>query len=94
MLYRQRILWAGLLLYALFLTGCKTSTRAMPHDADLVPERFSEQGSLTLPQRWWESLNDPALNALMEEALAGNFSIRTAWDRLRQAEAPPFSAAS
>jgi NodT family efflux transporter outer membrane factor (OMF) lipoprotein len=59
----------------------------MPQESDLVPAQFSAQGTITLPQRWWESLKDPELNALMKEALAGNFSIRTAWDRLRQAEA-------
>lgn len=85
--YKQRTLWTGLLICVLFWTGCKTPPITMPEDAALVPEAFSAQGTETLPQRWWESLNDPGLNALMEEALAGNFSIRAAWDRLRQAEA-------
>jgi len=59
----------------------------MPQDAALAPETFSVQGEKALPQKWWESLKDPELNALMEDALAGNFTIRAAWDRLRQAEA-------
>ena len=30
---------------------------------------------------------DPVLNTLMDQALANNFSLKTAWDRLNQAEA-------
>ena len=87
MLYRRWIPWLWALLFVLLWAGCKGPPRSMPKDAALVPEAFSVQGTASLPQKWWESLNDPELNALMEDALAGNFSIRMAWDRLRQAEA-------
>jgi NodT family efflux transporter outer membrane factor (OMF) lipoprotein len=87
MLYRQWTSWAGTLLFVLFWAGCTGPPNLMPQDATLVPETFSVQGAAPLPQKWWESLKDPELNALMEDALAGNFTIRTAWDRLRQAEA-------
>jgi NodT family efflux transporter outer membrane factor (OMF) lipoprotein len=87
MLYRQWISWAGAFLFVLLWAGCTGPPSLMPQDATLVPETFSAQGAAPLPQKWWESLNDPELNALMEDALAGNFTIRTAWDRLRQAEA-------
>ena len=34
----------------------------------------------------WNKFEDEQLNALEEEALSGNFTIRLAWDRLSQAE--------
>lgn len=52
-----------------------------------VPEGFSKSGSSVLPDRWWLSLNDPVLDELMDQALSGNLNIRSAWDRLFQAEA-------
>jgi NodT family efflux transporter outer membrane factor (OMF) lipoprotein len=51
-----------------------------------VPETFSMSGSEVLPDKWWQSLKDPVLNGLIEEALGGNFSLQTSWDRLVQAE--------
>jgi NodT family efflux transporter outer membrane factor (OMF) lipoprotein len=50
------------------------------------PESFSSDGTELLPDRWWESLNDPNLNAIVEAGLRDNFTIRSAWDRLAQAE--------
>ncbi|MFG1351364.1 efflux transporter outer membrane subunit [Xanthobacter autotrophicus] len=37
--------------------------------------------------RWWERLNDKALNRLVEEAVAGNLDVATAKARVRQARA-------
>lgn len=39
------------------------------------------------PQRWWETFDAPELNAMVEEALSGSFTLKQAWARLRQAEA-------
>lgn len=39
------------------------------------------------PGRWWESFGSDRLNGLVEEALTGNFDVRTAWSRLQQADA-------
>ncbi len=52
-----------------------------------VPDRFSGTGILAPPDRWWTALGDPALDALVDRALAGNLDLRAAWDRLDQAEA-------
>ena len=74
----------------LLMQGC--ARQAQPMAArEWVPEAFSTQPSAAipsepLPEKWWLSLNDPALNVLMEEALGQNFTIRSAWDRLTQAE--------
>lgn len=38
-------------------------------------------------QRWWERLDDPALNALMEQALSRNLDLEQSWARLDQARA-------
>ncbi len=37
--------------------------------------------------RWWERLNDPLLNALIEEAVQGNLDVATAKAKIRQARA-------
>lgn len=39
------------------------------------------------PSRWWESLNDPALNALIDAALKNNPDLHAAQARLRQSRA-------
>lgn len=39
------------------------------------------------PGRWWQSFGSDELNTLVDEALCGNFDIRTAWSRLKQADA-------
>jgi multidrug efflux system outer membrane protein len=55
------------------------------------PEQFrgpsaAETSSLAdLP--WWEVFGDPALRALIEEALAGNYDLRIAAERVQQARA-------
>ncbi len=52
-----------------------------------MPEEFSFQGTDSVGERWWQSFEDHQLSALIEEAIGDNFTIRIAWDRLRQAEA-------
>jgi len=52
-----------------------------------LPAAFSSAGSAALPDRWWTAFGDPKLDALVAEAIAGNFSLRVAWDRLDQARA-------
>ena len=51
-----------------------------------LPSEFSTEGSEPVPQQWWDSFGDDQLNLVMDEALANNFSIRSVWDRLTQAE--------
>ncbi|GBC63030.1 RND transporter [Desulfonema ishimotonii] len=53
-----------------------------------LPEHYSryQPGDQT-SALWWRTFNDPELDDLVREALAGNFSIREAWARLRQARA-------
>lgn len=52
-----------------------------------IPGVFSSEGTEPVPERWWRAFQDDELNGLIEQALAGNFNLRTAWDRLAQAQA-------
>lgn len=52
-----------------------------------VPEGFSQSGDEILADQWWTQLGDPALNRLIDLALADNLTFSGAWDRLAQAEA-------
>ncbi|MBD3225910.1 MAG: hypothetical protein GF313_14370 [Caldithrix sp.] len=38
-------------------------------------------------QRWWTAFDDAQLNKLVKRALQSNFNLRSAWQRLRQAQA-------
>ena len=53
----------------------------------LLPKQFSGSGQLSLPSRWWTSLNNPALSKTIELALQRNLDLRAAWARLRQSRA-------
>ncbi len=69
------------------MAGCRSRSKSLPVAPVMaVPEAFSATGSEVLPEKWWLSLDDPLLNELIEEALAGNFTLQTSWDRLVQAE--------
>ncbi|MBP7828460.1 MAG: efflux transporter outer membrane subunit [Kiritimatiellae bacterium] len=57
--------------------------RAAP--VDLPGEFSSDGGRAVSTNRWWTSFDSPALDALVEQALASNFDIRKAWARLDQA---------
>lgn len=85
----MRFLCTLALLIALTLTGCtlfSPETRAPAHEA--VPDSYSNQAlAADTDQRWWESFHSGQLNALVEEALGGNFSLKESWARLRQSEA-------
>ncbi len=57
-----------------------------------VPTSFTEAPSesakeVAAPERWWELLDDPDLDALIDEALANNQELSAAWASLRQADA-------
>ena len=74
---------AGLLFTG---AGCRQIEPGNVRVSFELPETFSSTGTEQLPEQWWQSFNDPNLNVLIEQALSDNFSIRSAWDRLTQAE--------
>ena len=80
-------------LLALLLAGCATphiTPYAMP--APVLPERWTEPhpaataGSVDL-RRWWTGFHDPALDRLVDHAIAGNLDLRIAAQRLLAARA-------
>ena len=74
---------------AWILSGCTFSQPAeRQSEKELLPDSYSVPGSPGQPaERWWETFEDQQLNALVEEALAQNFSLAQSWARLRQAQA-------
>ncbi len=75
-----------LLLGLYTLSGCVS---VEPHEVKPqveIADSFSAQGTEPLANRWWLSLTDPNLANLIEQAMTDNFTIRSAWDRLTQAE--------
>lgn len=68
------------------LAGCSNTPGNTVHLPVTIPETFSDSGTKPVPDKWWQSFDDPLLDELIEEGMAGNFSIRSAWDRLSQAE--------
>lgn len=58
-----------------------------PVSITATPAEFSEAGQESLPDRWWTAFGDDGLDKVMDEALTDNLTLRTAWDRLNQAEA-------
>lgn len=77
--------WRVLVLAGV-LVGCAKPPRAGWPEVGL-PERFSQTGTVPLPERWWLSLGDEALAGLIEEALAQQPGLLGVWARLEQAEA-------
>jgi NodT family efflux transporter outer membrane factor (OMF) lipoprotein len=81
-----RFLCLVVLLWSFLLQGCRSVQRKEAVLPFALPETFSSGGQALIPDRWWLSFNDPGLNSVMEQGISDNFSIRTVWDRLRQAE--------
>lgn len=78
-------LWPGLLCT---LVGCGTPGIDVPSQQTTRAQdlRLSEAPSLALPAQWWQSLGDPALDALVTTALQGSPSMATAqlrWQRMQ-----------
>ena len=79
---------AGLTVLALTgLSGCVTFPPPERGADDLVlSEGFEIYGPVReTPERWWESLGSPELNALVEMSLAGNLDLQQAVARIEQA---------
>lgn len=85
---------AGLLLAATLLSGCASmaglETRASPADANRLAAGQSLANAPLSPAAWphtdwWTRFRDPQLDRLMDEALAGNPTLRVAAARARKA---------
>ncbi|WP_325343057.1 TolC family protein [Xylophilus sp.] len=80
---------AAAVLAVLLAAGCTAPVPA-PLPADAAPAAWSQPapaGSAAAPvlRAWWKQFGDPALDALVDEALARNLDLAQAAGRLRQA---------
>jgi multidrug efflux system outer membrane protein len=84
---RHRLLALALLLGGLW--ACQPFAPARrPAPAEDLPRLYALYDPGTAgPARWWEAFEDPELNALVEEGLAGNLTLAQSWARLEQARA-------
>lgn len=83
---RLLLVLLGIAVLSLSFAGCatQTGTVSLPMDA---PDTFSEPGTLDVPERWWIAFGNERLNATVDSAMERNFNLKTAWQRLRAAEA-------
>ncbi len=75
-----------LLLVVAGIAGCSVGRHEVPEVTDL-PVEYTATGREVLSERWWLDLDDPSLDALIVEGLAGSPDLAIWWDRLDQARA-------
>jgi len=75
-----------MILILAFMVSCKTQVKDIEPPAHM-PGTFSTSGETATPAKWWSAFGDPRLDSLVDEALLRNFTLKTAWDRLDQAQA-------
>ncbi len=75
-----------LLILPALLSACALKA-VQVHPPLAVPSAFSAAGDATTPDTWWTVFGDANLDAVVEQALGENFTLRAAWDRLDQATA-------
>ena len=83
------------LLVSGLAVGCNYTKEKDPPPPVEVPANYSEGAEIPPPPepkaepvrdvRWWRSMSDPTLTALIEEALRRNQSVKAGWARVRQA---------
>jgi multidrug efflux system outer membrane protein len=81
----------GLLVIALPLASCAVGPDYQKPLLDL-PARWGNVKTAKAPRpaelaEWWRRLNDPLLNELIQEAVAGNLDVATARAKIREARA-------
>ena len=84
---RRALLCLAALLPPMALASCAPPKGVEVQPPVTMPKSFSATGRAALPREWWTTFGDDRLNALMNQALRDNFSLRVAWDRLDQARA-------
>ncbi len=87
MLKRFLILWS----LPIWLIGCSLHQPQLVELSVPLPQQYTEltdQGETEPPlERWWQSFNDPRLNALMSELFDQNLQLQQGFARLQQARA-------
>lgn len=90
----RRSVWMRLTVLVLTSTALAGCVVGLDYQKPFLamPANWSDQKKATPakpPQlsRWWQRLRDPELNALVEEAVAGNLDVATAKAKIREARA-------
>jgi NodT family efflux transporter outer membrane factor (OMF) lipoprotein len=84
------------LLLPVLLQGCMGPARPVPGGAAVaIPTNWrSDGGSGAVAAGWWRDFHDPTLDALVDQALAGNPDLQIAATRIEQARAQLRGAAA
>ena len=91
----RRTLLSTVILSSLLLAACATrpaGSNAPQAGNAQVPAQFqyatapASASAVALDEAWWKGFNDPALNALIDQALARNTDLAVAALRVRQAQ--------
>lgn len=81
----QAVLRPGALLASLALAGCMSVP--VPDLPDRTPSTWTQvpqgQGVAVDAKQWWKVLSDPALDGLVDQAIAGNLDLQQATLRLQ-----------
>ncbi len=88
---------AGAILLAAVLAGCAGPRPGLPAESAVsVPAawRGGTASNLPIDAEWWRQLGDPALDALVSRAIAGNVDLLVAGTRIAEARAQFRLAAS
>jgi NodT family efflux transporter outer membrane factor (OMF) lipoprotein len=77
------------LALSLLLAGCGAFDTAYRVPKTVTAESWAQgsQGGTVLPRNWWQAFGEPALDALVDEALARNNDLAVAAIKLRKARA-------
>ncbi len=81
-LYMGTLITGSLVIAMLNSCSLKKSTVELPVEP---PESFSASGTDNIPDHWWTSFDDSALNAAIDTAMSTNLNLKTAWYRLVEA---------
>lgn len=76
----------GIILSAVFVSACVSDQIEVSPPVH-VPVSFSASGEVPLPEKWWLAFQDRHINTLINQALSDNLNLKSAWERLSQAEA-------
>jgi NodT family efflux transporter outer membrane factor (OMF) lipoprotein len=80
---------AAALLLALLPLGCVDAPSTTPSQTEIAPGALGLAGPAAphLQPDWWKAFNDPQLDRLVEQLMAGNPNLQSALARIRAAQA-------
>ena len=74
-------------LLTILLSGCMVGPNYSRPEMDLPKDFGVAQSAAPAPERWWMVFNDPVLDRFVDEALAANYDLKAAAERIEQARA-------